>query len=86
MALTNYQRGANKERRIVNAYREKGWIALRSAGSHSPIDVVCINPATKEIKLIQSKLGELGKSEKRDLEIEMLSLSGMYFVQGELWN
>ena len=40
---TMYQKGADRERKIVNRAREKGHIAFRSAGSHSPIDVCIID-------------------------------------------
>lgn len=50
-----YERSVRKERALVNDFREKGWIAARSAGSKSPIDVWAFNPKTKEFKLIQVK-------------------------------
>ena len=51
-----YKRGAEKERKIVNkAKEEDGVIALRSAGSHSPIDVIIIDTLNKKISLIQCK-------------------------------
>jgi len=41
---------------ICKKYREKGFeIVQRTAGSHSPIDIIAINKDTKEIVLIQSK-------------------------------
>ena len=83
--MTNYQKGANEERRIVNSFREKGWIALRSAGSHSQIDVVAINSTTKEIKLIQSKKGYLSPKEASSIGNEGLTLNGTYSVTFELW-
>lgn len=52
---TNYQRGADAERRLVNKARKEGEIAFRSAGSHSPIDVTIINPELKRIMFIQRK-------------------------------
>lgn len=84
VALTNYQRAANRERKLVNQYRKEGWIALRSAGSHSPIDVIAINPSTREIRLIQSKIGELSKKEADEVINLITSLSGNYKVIGLL--
>jgi Holliday junction resolvase len=88
MALTPYRRGTDKERRIVNNAKKRGCTALRSAGSHSIIDVVVINPFTKEIKLIQSKLLKKLMSENARQKIldEGNQLNGTYQVQFELWD
>jgi len=89
MKSTNYRRGAEKERRIVNKFRSLGQIALRSAGSHSPIDVVVIDKEKREIRLIQAKLTNLhslGKGEREKLLKEMDSFNGIYVVKGELWD
>ena len=56
----HYRKGANNERQLVNHYRRKGWLAFRSAGSHSPVDVVAMNSSPGEIYLIQVK----GKRQK----------------------
>jgi Holliday junction resolvase len=37
----NYNRGRRFEYRIARLYREQGWFVFRSAGSHSPADLVC---------------------------------------------
>ncbi len=42
MPNKNYQRGVRLEREVVNIFREKGWIAQRTAGSHSPFDVTLV--------------------------------------------
>ena len=81
----NYKNGAEKERRIMNKFREQGCIAFRSAGSHSPIDVCVINPIIKEILLIQSKLGYLSIPEKARILSEGEKLNGDYRVKFELW-
>ena len=39
---TNYQRGADFERRVVKDMESKGYAAIRSAGSHKPADVVAM--------------------------------------------
>jgi len=38
--MSNKSRGLNFEREIVQIFRKAGFGALRSAGSHSPFDVV----------------------------------------------
>ena len=85
MALTNYRRGTDKERRIVNKFRARDCIALRSAGSHSIIDVVVIDYMNHEIKLIQSKLGYLSKRKKKEILDQGNALNGAYQVNFELW-
>ena len=81
----NYRNGAVKERRIMNKFREQGCIAFRSAGSHSPIDVCVINSATKEVLLIQSKVGYLAPGKKAKILSEGEKLNGDYKVKFELW-
>ena len=82
---TNYQRGADKERRILNLFKKNGFISFRSAGSHSIIDVIAINKEIKIIKLIQSKLGYLNPKAKKDILEEGNKLDGTYEVKFELW-
>ena len=73
-----YRRGADKERRIVNAARKLGKISLRSAGSHSPIDVVTIDLIDMTVRFIQCKGLKFPDSEKRRLEKEYKSLNGYF--------
>lgn len=39
---TNYSRGANFERTVMRDLEGRGYAVLRSAGSHSPADVVAL--------------------------------------------
>lgn len=80
-----YRRGANFEREIVKQAKEKGLIAFRSAGSHSPIDVCVINPDTKELFLIQCKCGKFSEYDLTKLHKKLEFLQGTYkvFVQVE---
>jgi len=50
-----YNKGANLERELVNQARKQGYWAIRSAGSHSPIDVVRITDLGTTLELIQVK-------------------------------
>ena len=50
-----YQRGASRERALVNKLRNSGFIACRSAGSHSYFDVWSYNKKTGEVRLYQLK-------------------------------
>lgn len=38
--MTNYSKGANFERRLIKHLRAQGCRAHRTAGSHTPIDVM----------------------------------------------
>lgn len=56
MVNINYNRGRAKEYRIAHKFKKMGYdIAQRTAGSHSPFDVIAISKADKRIYLVQSK-------------------------------
>jgi Holliday junction resolvase len=79
--LTRYRKGADKERRIVNKAREAGYLAFRSAGSHSPIDVFILNPTAHHIYLIQSKSSKMPESQKQKILEELKKYQGLYEVK-----
>jgi len=64
MVNKNYQKGTRYERKLVNESREEGKIAFRSAGSHSPIDVVIIDTKNMKIWLYQCKKGKHNLTKK----------------------
>lgn len=80
MPNKNYIKGVRKERKIVNEARDKGLIAFRSAGSHSPIDVVVIDKRNKLIKLIQCKPDDMNSNKKQKLRDENKELNDEYIV------
>ena len=51
---TNYQRGAAFERKVARDLESHGYVTVRSAGSHSPVDVVAMKYGT--IAAVQCKL------------------------------
>ncbi len=53
MARTNYQRGYETERKIMEQLAKQGFLVLRSAGSHSKIDVLGLH--RDRIVAVQSK-------------------------------
>ena len=56
MPNKNYLKGRRKEYKICDEYKKKGFdIVQRTAGSHSPFDVIAIDIKARVIKLIQSK-------------------------------
>lgn len=64
----NYNNGRAKEYRLINKLKKDGYdITFRSAGSHSPIDVIGINK-NKSIIFIQSKPRKFSKRQKKIIE------------------
>lgn len=59
MPNRQYIRGATFERDVASKLRKKGYLVVRSAGSHSPIDIVGIPTRFRKRKLlfIQCKAG-----------------------------
>ena len=55
MPNSRYLSGVRVEREVVNRAREKGLIAFRSAGSHSPFDVVILDKGNKVVTFLQCK-------------------------------
>ena len=51
--MTNYTRGYRFEQWIVNTLKDEGYIAQRTAGSHSCVDVIAMKHVG--IRLIQAK-------------------------------
>ena len=79
--MTNkaYVKGRNKEYKIVKELKDRGFdIVQRTAGSHSPIDIIAIDKITKVIRLIQAK--PEGFNSKK-LEDEFRWLNGMFRVE-----
>lgn len=53
--MTQYARGANFEREIRNDLDGKGYFCVRSAGSHSPVDILALDEGCT--LFIQAKTG-----------------------------
>ena len=68
MPNANYRKGRRKEYSICDRLKDEGFdIVQRTAGSHSPIDVIAINYLTKVIKFIQSKPEDFQESKKQKI-------------------
>ena len=82
--MTRYNIGYRFEREIVNDYKARGWpVALRSAGSHSPFDVVCARG--QEIHWIQAKKdGHISKAELELLIALLEEVPGRIFVASKI--
>lgn len=81
MPNQNYIKGRRHEYEVVNTLKDKGWIAFRSAGSHSPIDVIAIHPKKCLIQAIQMKPTSMSKRAKNKIYQELDKMSHMYFVK-----
>lgn len=83
MPNKNYEKGRRREYQIIKQLKEQGFtIAQRTAGSHSPIDILAIHRLRKLILFIQAKAGseEYEKASKTKAMIE-----NRYLNEG-LWN
>jgi len=85
MPNKNYQKGRRKEYKVCNIMKKLGYqIAQRTAGSHSPFDIIAVNWLTKDIKLIQCKPDTMGMTMIRRLLEENDQLNGTYKVEFEV--
>lgn len=80
-----YNRSKRKEQELVREAKKLGHIAIRSAGSKSPIDVVDIDHVNRIIHLIQVKTGNVTDAQFRKLHKEFNHLNGNYLVNYEIW-
>ena len=72
MPNANYVKGRKKEYKICKRLKEQGCdIVQRTAGSHSPIDIIAIDKEHKRILFVQSK--PEGYSSKKYKEYEWLN-------------
>ena len=85
MTNKNYVKGRAKEYKIRNLLIKEGWdIVQRTAGSHSPIDVIAINKLTRTIKFIQSKPENFSETEKNKIKNELSWLNNVFRCEFEL--
>lgn len=80
MPNKNYIKGVRKERKLVNDARDRGHVAFRSAGSHSPIDVCIVDYRNKVIHLIQAKPDSMSYNQRKKLLESLAHLAGIYEV------
>jgi len=84
MPNRNYVNGRAKEYYIKKKEEKNGCLAFRSAGSHSPVDVVSINTTTKTIRLIQCKPKSMSENKKNKIKEENIGLNGSFQVSFEV--
>lgn len=81
MPNKNYLKGRRKEYKIVNRYKELGYnIVQRTAGSHSPFDIIAINLKKREIRLIQCKPDSMNSTQQQKIRNENELLNGLFLV------
>lgn len=75
MTNKNYRNGRAKEYRVMKKMKElyPNAICLRSAGSHSLVDIVVIDGETQSVKLIQCKPRSMSKQAKTQIEREIFN-------------
>lgn len=76
-----YRKGYRKENMLVTKSKEQGYLSFRSAGSHSPIDVVIIDHVNREIRLVQCKPSDYGQIPTDRLYEANKHLNGAYDVK-----
>ena len=85
MPNKNYIKGRRKEYKVCDLLRTEGYqIVQRTAGSHSPIDVIAINKRSREIMLVQCKPDSMSNKQKEQLELEHIELNDEYTVRFEV--
>jgi len=83
--MRSYQRGYTLELKAVKELREAGYIAVRTAGSRGPFDIIALGPSG--VRLIQVKrvsrqsFVTLLKEAKKELE----QVPSLYGVSREVW-
>ena len=75
MVNKNYEAGRRFEYTIKKALEKLGWIAIRSAGSHSPFDIIAIKEG--RILLLQLKKYKGGHMPQAQYYKEMKKLFGL---------
>jgi Holliday junction resolvase len=73
-----YRKGVRYEYYVKQLLEEKGYLVVRTAGSHGPFDLVAIDKEKREILLVQVTKK---KSIPSELKKELASLAGTYTVK-----
>jgi Holliday junction resolvase len=81
MPNKNYLKGRRKEYKLIKELISKGYdIAQRTAGSHSPIDIIAVHRDLQLISLVQSKPDDMRESEIEKLKEKYEWLNGKWVV------
>ena len=74
----NYLKGRRLEYEIQHKLQNAGWLAVRTAGSHSPIDIIAIRH--NKIRVIQCKAKPMGEKALRSLHLSILKALAPYGI------
>ena len=82
---TKYKKGRRKEYKICKELKEAGFdVVQRTAGSHSPIDIIAIDCTKRKILLIQSKPDTWTQHQINKLLNECEFFNGVYDARFEV--
>ena len=82
MSNKNYLKGRRKEYKICDIYKAKGFdIVQRTAGSHSPFDIIAISVPTQELFLIQCKPKSMSEKKREEILKANENLNGNFKVE-----
>ncbi len=75
-----YRQGRKFEYRVATYFKRGGWVVIRSAGSHTPVDLVCAKGG--EVRCVQCKAGvaDLSPAEKEGLLAVAMEFGGTAWV------
>ncbi len=82
MVNQQYNRGRAKEYRVMELLREEGWVAGRSAGSHSPVDIFAAKKG--KVLLVQVKNGQARV--KTEELMELVKWAEAFDADAEVWH
>ncbi|MDD5406993.1 MAG: hypothetical protein PHE73_08665 [Sulfurovaceae bacterium] len=80
---TNYSRGRAYEYKVIKEMEKNGWFCIRSAGSHSPVDIIALQKLKDEtfaVKFLQIKTSIKFKEKTYFFE-EIDTTGGKFFVK-----
>lgn len=93
--MSNYRRGADFERRVKERLEGQGWTVFRTAGSHSPADLIALksergqlfgSPLRPDVHLIQCKSGKTAMTKRERTEFRdfahALGAEAFVFLRG----
>lgn len=81
----NYVNGRAREYRMIKELKRLGYdIVFRSAGSHSPIDVIAISKQNKRIVFLQSKPKKFSKKKAKEISNSLDWLNDEFMVEFNL--
>jgi len=78
MPRNSYRKGVRYEYYVKQKLEEKGYLVVRTAGSHGPFDLIALDTEKREILLVQVTKR---KSLPAELKRKLASLAGTYAVK-----